>query len=124
MCRRKLRGCSMSSSTVRPPNLRVKGVDNAYGANARQNPPIALLCPLFVSHRRTCRSRQLNDLAMAEPCLFALLRELGAGEIKCVAKFDQHVQRHQETKGVLPELIVDDLLDRVERAPGRECTVG
>src|SRR4051812_10788283 len=66
---------------------------------------------LLVSHGCACGSRELDDLATTEPCLFAPLGELGAGEVKRLAKFDQHVQRHHETEGVLPALVIDDVLD-------------
>src|SRR5215208_5442725 len=58
----------------------------------------------------------MNNLATGEPCLLAPLAELGAGKVKRIAKFDQHVQRHDETEGVLPALIVDYVLDGDQRA--------
>ena len=77
---------------------------------------------LLVSHRCACRSSQRDDLTATKTCLFAPVGELGASEIKCFAKFNEHVQRHHKTEGVLPTFVVDDVLDGDQRAADWQCT--
>ena len=50
--------------------------------------------------------------------------ELGARVIEAARELDQHVERHQQTEDIDPALVVDDVLDGHEHAPGGQPRVG
>jgi hypothetical protein len=67
---------------------------------------------------------EVENFVPFESCFFAPAPEIGAAKVKGVAKFDQHVERHQEAKGVFAPLVIDDILHGDERAVLRQRVVG
>jgi len=49
---------------------------------------------------------------------------VGATEIAGVSELDEHVERHHQTEDVLATVVVDDVLDRDQRASGWQGLVG
>ena len=66
----------------------------------------------------------MENFVALESCFFAPAPEVRAAEIKGIAKFDQHVERHEEAKGVFAPLVIDDILHGDERAVFRQRVVG
>src|SRR6266851_7161419 len=77
-----------------------------------------LCCQRFslVSHCRAARSGEMDEVEAFESDLAAPFAEVRAAEIKGVAKFDQHVQRHKQAEDVFAPRIVDDILNSHESA--------
>ncbi len=73
--------------------------------------------PLLVCHGRGGRSCQGDEVETPESHLPAPRSEIGPRVVGGIPELDQHVQRHQQTECVLAPGIVDDVLDRDERAP-------
>ena len=79
---------------------------------------------LFIRDRRAAWTGQVQQLKLFKTDFLAPAFIIGKGVIKGVAEFDQHIKRHQETKGVRPPRIVDDILDGDERPAFGQRVVG
>src|SRR5262245_47529176 len=78
----------------------------------------------FISHRGTGRSRKVNHVEALEADFGAPAAKIGSGVIEGVAKFDEHIERHEQTKNVLATGIVNERFNGDERAAGRQRIVG
>ncbi len=65
----------------------------------------------------------MHNLITLEPGFPAPFPKISSGKIKRVAKLDQHIERHQEPKGIGAPLVVYKILDCDERAIFRQCFV-
>src|SRR5262245_3856885 len=66
----------------------------------------------------------MDDFEALETDLTAPFAEISSGVVEGFAEFDEHVERHQKSLDVLPAGVVDQRLDRHERAAGRQGVVG
>ena len=58
----------------------------------------------------------MDDLEAREARRAAPLAEVRARVVKGIAEFDEHVQRHEQAEDILPPRVVDQRLDRDQRA--------
>src|SRR3954466_2081846 len=65
----------------------------------------------LIGNRRTGWTGEGENLAAFEPCLQTPSREVGAREIERLTKLDEHVERHQKAKGIMPTLVVNQVLN-------------
>src|SRR5215472_1526109 len=79
--------------------------------------------PSFVGHCRARWPGQMNHLEALEADLGAPEAEVGARIIEGVAEFDEHVERHQQTKNVLAAGIVNKRLEGDESAARRQRVI-
>src|SRR6266436_7794109 len=84
----------------------------------------ALNHKLFVSDRRAGRAGEVDDFKAFKSGFPTPLAKIRARIIKSLAKFDQHVQRHEQTEHVLAPGVVNERLDGDQRATGRQGVVG
>ena len=61
---------------------------------------------------------------IAEAGFFDPVGAVGAGVVEAAGVFDEHVEAHHETEGVLRTVIVDDGIVDNEGSAGLECVVG
>ena len=77
----------------------------------------------FVSDGGARRACEVQHFKMAEANFRAPATEVGPGIIKRIAKFDEHVQRHQQSKKVLAAGIINEGFNRHQRAARRESFI-
>src|SRR6266540_6753048 len=65
----------------------------------------------------------MDDFKASESHLAAPLAEVRAAKVEGLAEFNEHVQRHEQTKNILAPRIVDDVLDGHECATRRKRVV-
>ena len=65
----------------------------------------------------------MNDFETFEADFAAPFFKIGGRIIERIAEFDQHVERHQQTKDILAARIIDQGFDGNERAAGRKRVV-
>src|SRR5260370_1416265 len=79
---------------------------------------------LLVCNRRATRPGQVDQVDAFEAQLAAPFSEIRAAEIEGFAKFNEHVQRHEQAEDVFAPRVVNDVFNRYKRTAGRERLVG
>ena len=62
----------------------------------------------------------MDDFKAFEAGFSTPFTKIRAGIIECVAKFDQHVQGHEQAKNIFAPRVVDEGLDGNKRAARRQ----
>jgi len=78
---------------------------------------------LFVGDGGAGWACEVNDFETFEADFAAPSFKIGGRIIERIAEFDQHVERHQQTKDILAARIIDKRFDGNERAAGRKRVV-
>ena len=68
-------------------------------------------------------SGQGNFGSSSEACFQRPAAKVGVGVVEATKSFDEHVQRHEQAKGILSPFVVDHALDGNQSATGRQCLV-
>src|SRR5713101_9133015 len=84
----------------------------------------ALNQKLFVSDGRAGCAGEVEDFKAFETGFPTPLAKIRARIIESVAKFDEHVQRHEQAEHVLAPRVVNQRLNGDQRATGRQRFVG
>src|SRR6185295_9983038 len=78
----------------------------------------------FVSHRRAGWTGEVDDFKALEADFAAPFTEVRAGIIERIAKFDEHIQGHEQPLHILAPRVVDERFDGHQRAAGWQGIVG
>ena len=114
---------AVSKSMIRPRKNYCQSEQGGRRRDRCQSKKPVVLLRLFVSYASTRRPSQWNHFGPAEANLATPPGEISTGEVEGVAEFDQHVERHHQSEGVLPPGVVDNVLDDDERTAGRQGSV-
>ena len=75
---------------------------------------------LLVCNCRAGRTSEMNDVKTFKANLSTPPAEIPARIIACVAKFDEHVQRHEKPKRIFTASVINESFDSDQRAPRRQ----
>jgi len=97
---------------------------NKTKANERMGPPTerrisdAVYMALLVCDSGTGRTGKVDHLKAFEADFGTPFAEIGAGIVERVAKFDEHVQRHEQPLHILTARIVNECFNGHYAPPG------
>src|SRR4030095_9481208 len=66
----------------------------------------------------------MNHFCLSEANLAAPAKEISRREIECIAKLDQHIERHHKPKSILAPCVIDEVFYDDKRSAWRQGVVG
>jgi hypothetical protein len=77
---------------------------------------------LLIGNCRARRTNERDDFRCGKSCVTASSTELGTRVVEAAFRFDEHVQRHQQSESVTAAVVVDHVFDAMNTPPGASAS--